>query len=165
MDKAQIIEILNTAIYQNLPTLVVDFKEITFKALICDLIDFIDGVRMRRYMVIIINKAIGINNHNGDSDSEEEAEEAEEIDVANQELDELINEGFGEGEQRWIDHFTSIVELATEEQLFIMLNILGILNLGPDLGPDPAELILMAMNINNDATNNMNNNNYNYMIL
>ena len=77
------------------------------------------------------------------------------MDVENEELDELINEGFGQGEQLWIDHFTSIVEQATEEQLFIMLNILGILNLGPE--PDEAHLI--AMNLNNNAINNINNNN------
>jgi len=75
------------------------------------------------------------------------------MDVENEELDELINEGFGEGEQIWIDHFTSIVEQATEEQLFIMLNILGILN----LGPDPDEAMLIAMNLNNNAINNINN--------
>ena len=75
------------------------------------------------------------------------------MDVENEELDELINEGFGEGEQIWIDHFTSIVEQATEEQLFIMLNILGILN----LGPDPDEALLIAMNLNNNAINNINN--------
>ena len=75
------------------------------------------------------------------------------MDVENEELDELINEGFGEGEQIWIDHFTSIVEQATEEQLFIMLNILGILN----LGPEPDEAMLIAMNLNNNAINNINN--------
>lgn len=75
------------------------------------------------------------------------------MDVENEELDELINEGFGEGEQIWIDHFTSIVEQATEEQLFIMLNILGILN----LGPEPDEALLIAMNLNNNAINNINN--------
>ena len=124
------------AIYQSLPT----HENITFKSLIRDLIEFIDGVRLRRYMVIRINQA-----------TDYLPEDA--MDVENEELDELINEGFGEGEQIWIDHFTSIVEQATEEQLFIMLNILGILN----LGPDPDEALLIAMNLNNNAINNINN--------
>lgn len=124
------------AIYQSLPT----HENITFKSLIRDLIEFIDGVRLRRYMVIRINQA-----------TDYLPEDA--MDVENEELDELINEGFGEGEQIWIDHFTSIVEQATEEQLFIMLNILGILN----LGPEPDEALLIAMNLNNNAINNINN--------
>jgi hypothetical protein len=136
MNNAQIVAMLNMAIYQSLPT----HENITFKSLIRDLIEFIDGVRLRRYMVIRINQA-----------TDYLPEDA--MDVENEELDELINEGFGEGEQIWIDHFTSIVEQATEEQLFIMLNILGILN----LGPDPDEALLIAMNLNNNAINNINN--------
>jgi hypothetical protein len=136
MNNAQIVAMLNMAIYQSLPT----HENITFKSLIRDLIEFIDGVRLRRYMVIRINQA-----------TDYLPEDA--MDVENEELDELINEGFGEGEQIWIDHFTSIVEQATEEQLFIMLNILGILN----LGPDPDEAMLIAMNLNNNAINNINN--------
>ena len=136
MNNAQIVAMLNMAIYQSLPT----HENITFKSLIRDLIEFIDGVRLRRYMVIRINQA-----------TDYLPEDA--MDVENEELDELINEGFGEGEQIWIDHFTSIVEQATEEQLFIMLNILGILN----LGPEPDEAMLIAMNLNNNAINNINN--------
>ena len=143
MDNAQIVAILDAPIYQELPTLDEDV-EITFRTLILDLINFIDGLRMRRYMLLIINQEIGLNDDN-------DAEEA--MDVENQDLDELNNQGFGEQEQLWIDRFTSIVEEATEEQLFVMLNILGSLN----LGPEPDEALLIAMNINNDAINNINN--------
>ena len=136
MNNVQIVAMLNADIYQNLPA----HENITFKSLIRDLIEFIDGVRLRRYMVIRINQA-----------TDYLPEDA--MDVENEELDELINQGFGEGEQLWIDHFTSIVEQATEEQLFIMLNILGILN----LGPEPDEALLIAMNLNNNAINNINN--------
>jgi hypothetical protein len=75
------------------------------------------------------------------------------MDVENPDLNELNNQGFGEQEQLWIDRFTSIVEEATEEQLFVMLNILSSLN----LGPEPDEALLIAMNINNNAINNINN--------
>lgn len=143
MDNAQIVAILDAPIYQELPTLDEDVQEITFRTLILDLINFIDGLRMRRYMLLIINQEIGLNDDN--------AEEA--MDVENHDLDELNNQGFGVEEHHWIDRFTSIVEEATEEQLFVMLNILGSLN----LGPEPDEALLIAMNINNDAINNINN--------
>lgn len=120
MDNAQIVEILDAPIYQELPTLDEDVQEITFRTLILDLINFIDGPRMRRYMLLIINQEIGLNHHNDEGDA---------MDVENQDLNELNNQGFGDQEQLWIDRFTSIVEEATEEQLFIMFNILGILNL------------------------------------
>lgn len=133
MDNAQIVEILDAPVYQELPTLDEDVQEITFRTLILDLINFIDGPRMRRYMLLIINQEIGLNHHN---------DEGEAMDVENQDLNELNNQGFGDQEQLWIDRFTSIVEEATEEQLFIMFNILGILN----LGPQPDEALLIAMN-------------------
>jgi hypothetical protein len=140
MNNAQILAMLNAPIYQDLPTLQAVPKVITFNALIREVINFIDGLRMRRYMVLKINQELNLAN---------------DYDIADDEaLEELINEGFGEGEQLWIDRFTSIVEEASEEQLFIMLNILGILNLG-----QPGEEMLNAMNINNDAINIINNNN------
>ena len=136
MDNAQILAILDAPIYEELPTLDDDVQEITFKTLIIDLINFIDGLRMRRYMLLIINQELGFNDGN---------DEGEAMDVEKPDLNELNNQGFGVEEHHWIDRFTSIVEEATEEQLFVMLNILSSLN----LGPEPDEALLIAMNINN----------------
>jgi hypothetical protein len=143
MNNTQIIKMLNSPIYKTLPK----NKNITFKGLIRELIDFIDGLRMRHYMVLTINKElVGTN------------DDDEEMDGLNHELKELKKAGFGDGEQLWIDNFTSIVEDSTEDDLFIMLNILGILNLG-----QPGEEILVAKNINNDNINKINDNNANYI--
>jgi len=72
----------------------------------------------------------------------------------NRDLDELIKD-IGRKELTWIIRFKSIVEKATVEERFIILNLLSIL----DLGPAPDEAMLIARNINADAINNINNNN------
>ncbi len=146
MNNAQIVRMLNTAIYRHLPT---TQKGVTFKTLVRDLINFINGRNMRRYVVIKIHQAFGLH-----VNIEGEAVAEEEMDVVNRNLDELIKD-FGRKELTWIRRFKSIVEKATINQRFIILNLLSIL----DLGHAPDEVMLIARNINADAMNNINNNN------
>lgn len=80
------------------------------------------------------------------------AEEA--MDDVNHGLDELLKD-FDRKELTWIIRLKSIVEKATIEERFIILNLLSILN----LGHAPDEAMLIARNINADAMNNINNNN------
>jgi len=151
MNNTQIVRMLNTRIYRHLPT---THKGVTFKRLICRLINFIDGRRLRRYMVLVINQALDIRDNYEDVEAEAEAEaEDAEADLINDKMRAIYNE-FSEEEQRCIDRFCSIVTEATTEQRFIMLNLLRILN----LGPEPDEALLIAMNIKNDAINNINDN-------
>ena len=148
---------LNTSIYRYLPT---THKNVTFKSLIRRLINFIDGRRMRRYMVLRINQALDVQDNYEDVEEDDDArlEEADarlEDDAARLEEDQIhdrmcaIYDEFSEEGQRWIDRFCSIVEEATQEQRFIMLNLLRILKLEPE--PDEAK------DRNADAINNMNN--------
>ena len=88
-------------------------------------------------MIVKIHEAVGLD-----------------VNLAEEEIDELHKE-FGRKELAWIIRLKSIVEKANIEQRFIMLNLLGIL----DLGPQPDEDIVIAMNRNADAINNINNNN------
>jgi hypothetical protein len=156
MNNTQIVRMLNTTIYRHLPT---THKNVTFKSLVRRLIHFIDRLRMRRYMVLKINQAIGLDDNYDDveaeGDADADAEDVDdEVDIVHEKMC-AIYEEFSEEGQRWIDRFCSIVDEATEEQRFIMLNLLRILNLGYDLQE--------AKNRNADAINNMNNNNYNYI--
>ena len=157
MNNTQIIRMLNTSIYRYLPT---THKNVTFKSLIRRLINFIDGRRMRRYMVLRINQALDVQDNYEDVEEDDDArlEEADarlEDDAARLEEDQIhdrmcaIYDEFSEEGQRWIDRFCSIVEEATQEQRFIMLNLLRILKLEPE--PDEAK------DRNADAINNMNN--------
>jgi hypothetical protein len=134
MNNAEIVRMLNTAIYRRLPT---TNKNVTFKSLIRRLINFIDGRRMRDYVIVKIHEAVGLD-----------------VNLAEEEIDELLKD-FDRKELAWIIRLKSIVEKANIEQRFIMLNLLGIL----DLGPAPDEAILIARNRNADAINNINNNN------
>ena len=105
-------------------------------------------------MVLVINQALDIRDNYEDVEAEAEAEaEDAEADLINDKMRAIYNE-FSEEEQRCIDRFCSIVTEATTEQRFIMLNLLRILN----LGPEPDEALLIAMNIKNDAINNINDN-------
>ena len=150
MNNTQIIRMLNTSIYRYLPT---THKNVTFKTLIRKLIHFIDGRRMRRYIVLRINQALHIQDNY--EDVEEEGAARLEDDAARLEEDQIhdrmcaIYDEFSEEGQRWIDRFCSIVDEATEDQRFIMLNLLRILN----LGPEPDERLQEAM----DRINNINN--------
>ena len=109
-------------------------------------------------MVLKINQAIGLDDNyddveaEGEAEAEAEAEADDEVDIVHEKMC-AIYEEFSEEGQRWIDRFCSIVDEATEEQRFVMLNLLRILN----LGPEPDEAMLIAKNRNADAINNMNN--------
>jgi hypothetical protein len=154
MNNTQIVRMLNTRIYRYLPT---THKNVTFKSLIRRLINFIDGRRMRRYMVLKINQALEVHDNYEDVEAETDAQADANADAD----DDLINEKmcviydeFSEEGQLWIDRFCSIVDEATQEQRFTMLNLLRILN----LGPEPDEALLIAKDRNADAINNINNN-------
>jgi len=149
MNNTQIVRMLNTRIYRYLPT---THKGITFKSLIRRLINFIDGRRMRRYMVLKINQALDLHDNYEDVEAETDAH-AEEVDADNDLIHEkmcAIYDEFSEEGQRWIDRFCGIVDKATEEQQFVMLNLLRILN----LGPEPDEGLQQAKDRNADAINN-----------
>ena len=146
MNNTQIVRMLNTAIYRHLPT---TDNNITFKTLIRSLINFIDRRRMRRYVIAKIHHALDFRVN---IEGEAVAEEA--MGDVNRDLDELIKD-IGRKELTWIIRLKSIVEKATVEERFIILNLLSIL----DLGPAPDEAMLIARNINANAINNINNNN------
>jgi hypothetical protein len=145
MNNTQIVRMLNTKIYRHLPT---TDNNITFKTLMRMLINFIDRRRMRGYVIAKIHHALDFRVN---IEGEAVAEEA--MDDVNQGLDELLKD-FGRKELIWTIRLKSIVEKATIEERFIMLNLLSIL----DLGPEPDEVMLIARNINADAINNINNN-------
>jgi hypothetical protein len=152
MNNAQIVRMLNTTIYRHLPT---THKNVTFKTLIRKLINFIDGRRMRRYVILRINQALHLEDNY--EDVEEEVDDAARLEEADDHAAEeqihdkmcRIYDEFSDEGQRWIDRFCGIVDKATEEQRFIMLNLLRILN----LGPEPEEGLQQAM----DRINNINN--------
>jgi len=148
MNNTQLVRMLNTRIYRYLPT---THRGVTFKSLIRRLINFIDGRRMRRYMVLKINQALYLHDNYEDVEGEEDADADD--DLIHDKMCAIYDE-FSEEGQRWIDRFCSIVDEATEEQRFIMLNLLRILN----LGPEPHEALLIAKDRNADAINNSNNN-------
>ncbi len=155
MNNTQIVRMLNTRMYRYLPT---THKGITFKKLICKLINFIDGRRMRRYMVLKINEALDIHDNYEDvedetADARADADADADDDAINQKMCTIYDE-LSKEEQRWIDCFCSIVDEATQEQRFTMLNLLRILN----LEPEPDEALLIAKDRNADAINNINNN-------
>ena len=108
-------------------------------------------------MVLKINQALEVHDNYEDVEAETDAQADANADAD----DDLINEKmcviydeFSEEGQLWIDRFCSIVDEATQEQRFTMLNLLRILN----LGPEPDEALLIAKDRNADAINNINNN-------
>jgi hypothetical protein len=145
MNNLQIVRMLNTTIYRHLPT---THKNVTFKSLIRRLINFIDGRRMRRYVILRINQALHIQDNYEDVEEEDAARLEEAEDPVHDKMCRIYDEFSDEG-QRWIDRFCSIVDEATKEQQFVMLNLLRILN----LGPEPDEGLQQAM----DRINNINN--------
>ena len=146
MNNTQIVRMLNTAIYRYLPT---THNGVTFKRIISKLINFIDRRRMRRYMVLKINQALGLHDNYDDVEEEAEAEAEADEDPIHEKMSAIYDE-FSEEGQGWINRFCNIVNEATEEQRFIMLNLLRILN----LGPEPDEALLIAKDRNADAINN-----------
>ena len=150
MNNTQIVRMLNTGVYRKLPT---SRHNVTFKTLVCGLINYIDRRRIRRYMVNLINRELGIRDNYEDVEYETDVDpEAEPVDIS--ERLKIFND-FSKKEQECIKQIGSIVYVGSKDDCFVMLNILRILNLEPE--PDEAHLI--AMNRNNDAINNINNNN------
>ena len=149
MNNTQIVKMLNTAIYRSLPT----HRNITFKTIVRRLINYIDRRRIRRYMVVIINRALDIRDNYEDVEYETDVDpEAAPVDL--EDRMKVIYHEFSEKQQRCIKRFGSIIKKATEDDRFVMLNLLRILN----LEPEPEEALLIAMNLNDNAINNINNN-------
>ena len=103
---------------------------------------------MRRYVILRINQALHIQDNYEDVEEEDAARLEEAEDPVHDKMCRIYDEFSDEG-QRWIDRFCSIVDEATKEQQFVMLNLLRILN----LGPEPDEGLQQAM----DRINNINN--------
>ena len=157
MNNAQIVRMLNTVIYRHLPT---THKNVTFKSLIRKLINFIDGRRMRRYMILRINQALDLHDNYEDVEEEVDADDYVDPEDVDDDAEDPVHEKmcriydeFSDEGQRWIDRFCGIVDKATKEQQFVMLNLLRILN----LGPEPDEGLRQAKDRNADAINNINN--------
>ena len=150
MNNAQIVRMLNTGVYRKLPT---SRHNVTFKTLVCRLINYIDRRRIRRYMVNLINRELGIRDNYEDVEYETDVDpEAEPVDIS--ERLKIFND-FSKKEQRCIKQLVSIIDKGSKDDCFVMLNILRILN----LEPEPDEAMLIAMNRNADNINNINNNN------
>jgi hypothetical protein len=102
-------------------------------------------------MVLKINQALDLADNYEDVEDESVDADADvdaDDDAINKKMCTIYDE-FSKEEQRWIDCFCSIVDEATVDQRFVMLNLLRIL----DLGPEP---LLKAKDKNADAINNMN---------
>lgn len=158
MDNTQIVRMLNTRIYRDLP--VSEPHGVSFKPLVRKLINYIDRRRLRRYVVLKINQALELGDNYEDAEDETvdvdvdaDADAGADADAAviNRKMCTIYDE-FSKEERRWIDCFCSIVDEATVDQRFVMLNLLRIL----DLGPEPDEVLLKAKDKNADAINNMN---------
>ena len=149
MNNAQILRMLNTRIYRQLP--LSKPRVFSFKTLIRRLINYIDRRRIRRYMVVLINRALDIRDNYEDVEYETDVDpEAEPADLGGRMR--VIFNNFSKKEQRCIKQIVSIIDEATVEQRFIMLNILRVLN----LEPEPDEALLIAMNRNADNINIIN---------
>lgn len=104
-------------------------------------------------MILRINQALHLEDNYEDVEEEVEADDAARLEEADDHAAEdpvhdkmcRIYDEFSDEGQRWIDRFCGIVDKATEEQRFIMLNLLRILN----LGPEPDEAMDRINNINN----------------
>jgi len=147
MNNAQILRMLNTRIYRQLPT----HRNVSFKTIVRRLINYIDRRRIRRYMVALINRALDIRDNYVDVEYETDVEpDGHPLDLGHRMR--LIFNDFSKKEQRCIKQIVRIIDEATVEQRFIMLNILRILN----LEPEPDEALLIAMNRNADNINIIN---------
>ena len=144
MNNAQILRMLNTRIYRQLPT----HRNITFKTLIRRLINYIDRRRIRRYMVVLINRALDIRDNYEDVEYETDVDpEAEPADLGGRMR--VIFNNFSKKEQRCIKQIVRIIDEGSKDDCFVMLNILRILN----FEPEPDEAMLIAMNRNADNIN------------
>ena len=149
MNNTQIVRMLNTKIYRELP--VSKPLGLSFKTLVRRLINYIDRRRMRRYMVLKINLSLDILDNYVDVEYETDVDpEGHPLDLEDRMR--VIFNNFRKKEQRCIKQIVSIITHATVEQHFIMLNLLRILN----LEPEPDEAILIALDKKNDAINKIN---------
>lgn len=147
MNNAQILRMLNTRIYRQLPT----HRNVSFKTIVRRLINYIDRRRIRRYMVVLINRALDIRDNYEDVEYETDVDpEAEPADLGGRMR--VIFNSFSKKEQRCIRRLGSIIKKATEDDRFVMLNLLRILN----FEPEPDEALLIAMNRNADNINIIN---------
>jgi len=150
MDNTQIVRMLNTRIYRQLPT---SRNNVTFKTLIRRLINYIDRRRIRRYMIVIINRALDIRDNYVDVEYETDVDpEGHPLDLGGRMR--VIFNNFSKKEQRCIKQIVSIIDEGSKDDCFVMLNLLRILN----FEPEPDEAMLIAMNRNADNINNINNN-------
>jgi len=113
MNVSQILHMLNAPIYNTLP---VTDDNVTFIDIVNALISLIDGARLKSYMVLTLEN--GLNDDDGK-------------DVDNPELENIMIVPFDAQCEIWQNHFHVILDQATEDQCFIMLNILNTLNLDP----------------------------------
>jgi hypothetical protein len=149
MNNAEIVNMLNTGVYRQLPL----SKPIglSFKTLVRRLINYIDRRRMRRYMVLKINQALDLGDNYEDVEYETDVDpEAAPVDL--EEKMKAIYNNFSREEQRCIKQICSIIIEGSQDDHFVMLNLLRILN----LEPEPDEALLIAMNRDADAINNIN---------
>ena len=150
MDNTQIVRMLNTRIYRQLPT---SRNNVTFKTLIRRLINYIDRRRIRRYMIVIINRALDIRDNYVDVEYETDVDpDGHPLDLGDRMK--VIFNNFSKKEQRCIKQIVSIIDEGSKDDCFVMLNLLRILN----FEPEPDEAMLIAMNRNADNINNINNN-------
>jgi len=148
MNNAQILRMLNTRIYRQLPT---SRHNVTFKTLVRRLINYIDRRRIRRYMVVLINRALDIRDNYVDVEYETDVEpDGHPLDLGDRMK--VIFNNFSKKEQRCIKQIVSIIDGGSKDDCFVMLNLLRILN----FEPEPDEALLIAMNRNADNINNMN---------
>jgi hypothetical protein len=156
MDNTQIVRMLNTRIYRQLPT----YRNITFKTIVRRLINYIDRRRIRRYMVLLVNASLHLRDNYEDAEVEADVvpevyivpEGGDYIDPVPERMYHIYHE-FSKKEQRCIKLFGGIIKKATEDDHFVILNLLRILN----LEAEPDEALLAAFNRNADAINNINN--------
>jgi uncharacterized protein (UPF0305 family) len=144
MNNAQILRMLNTRIYRQLPT----HRNVSFKTIVRRLINYIDRRRIRRYMVVLINRALDIRDNYVDVEYETDVDpEGHPLDLGGRMR--LIFNDFSKKEQRCIKQIVRIIDEGSKDDCFVMLNILRILN----LEPEPDEALLIAMNRNADIIN------------
>ena len=150
MDNTQIVRMLNTGVYRKLPT---SRHNVTFKTLIRRLINYIDRRRVRRYMIVLINRTLDIRDNYVDVEYETDVDpEAHPLDL--EDRMKVIFNNFSKKEQRCIKQIVSIIHEGSKDDCFVMLNLLRILN----FEPEPDEAMLIAMNNNADNIKNINNN-------
>jgi len=102
-------------------------------------------------MVVLINRALDIRDNYEDVEYETDVDpEAEPADLGGRMR--VIFNSFSKKEQRCIRRLGSIIKKATEDDRFVMLNLLRILN----FEPEPDEALLIAMNRNADNINIIN---------